>query len=169
MAALEALSVPHVVGLEDRPEDEARVRTLIAAMAPTAVPQNGIFFLPEKEFQKNAAQIAMGALNGRAVQASDPADENFGGLGQRTFVDGGYSVPAWSQTFLNAALLKHPDKLAKVLAHELGHYAAGGDESKTNAARDAYLKRAKAALKTWNSIQALPVTTKSAPDILSGK
>ena len=126
----------------------------------------GLFVVPEKEFQKRAAQIAAGMLNGRAV-TNNGGDENFGGAGQRTFVDGSYSIPAQGKIFISDRLLRDPEKLQKNLAHELGHLAADGDSSEgaADAYRDLYLKRAQQAQKIWNGAQQLP---DNAMSVLSG-
>lgn len=155
-----------VRGLEDRPADAARIHGFINDMAPSAVPMGGLFVVPEKEFQKQAAQIAAGMLNGRAV-TNHGGDENFGGPGQRTFVDGSYSIPAQGKIFISDRLLRDPSKLQHNLAHELGHLAADGDSSESAADnyRDLYLKRAQQAQKIQAGVQQLPT---NAAKVLGG-
>lgn len=146
--------------------DASQIRSLLAAMAPSAVPMGGLYVVPEKDFQRQAAQLAAGVLNGRAVTNSG-GDENFGGPGRRTFVDGSYSIPAQGRIYISDRLLRDSEKLRNNLAHELGHLAADGDSSEgaADAYRDLYLKRAQQAQKIDSAVQHLPV---NAQGVLSG-
>lgn len=146
--------------------DASQLRSLLTAMAPSAVPMGGLFVVPEKDFQKQAAQIAAGMLNGHAV-TNGGGDENFGGYGPRTLVDGSYSIPAQGKIFISDRLLRDPGKLQKNLAHELGHLAAEGDSSEgaADSYRDLYLQRAQQAQKIDAGVQRLP---DNAMSVLSG-
>lgn len=155
-----------IVGLH--PEDEARVRSLVAKMAPAKVPQNGIAFLDGKTYNKMRSQVQNGEFGGQRIsQAGSGGDERFGGgfSQSRTNLGDAFTIGAIGRTYVNADALKNPDKLAGLLAHELGHINAGDTEGAADNQKAIYLQRAQQAQKIQDGAQRLPLT---AQNILSG-
>lgn len=155
-----------VVGLH--PDDEARVRSLVARMAPTKLPQNGIAFLDGKTYNKMRSQVENGEFGGQRIsQAGSGGDERFGGsfTQSRTNLGDAFTLGAIGRVYVNADALKHPDKLAGLLAHELGHINAGDTEGAADQQKAVYLQRAQQAQKMDAAVQQLPPTAHA---ILSG-
>lgn len=173
------MGAPKIDGVS--PSDAARVQSLLADMAPTAVPDR-IAFVPPKDYANFARQLERGRLGNRAVGAGAGSDERYGAA--HTIVGKGFSAVNSGQTWLSADLLKNPKALAETLAHELGHYhaaAVGGDASEdtANRQRNIYLQRAQQAQKIDAGVSALPTNAHAilggvmkalqAPQILAGK
>lgn len=156
-----------VVGLP--PKHEAAVRSLVAAMAPEKLPQNGIAFLDGKKYNQMRSQVENGEFGGQRIsQAGSGGDERFGGsfTNSRTNLGDAFTISAIGRTYVNSDVLKHPDKLAGLLAHELGHINAADDtEGSADRNKAMYLQRAQQAQKMDAGVQRLPL---NAQGILSG-
>lgn len=157
-----------IVGLPS--QHEANVRSLVAAMAPEKLPQNGIAFLDPKTYDKMRWQVQNGEFGGQRIgrTSGDGGDETYGGGFQnsRTNLGDSFTIGSIGRTYVNSDVLKRPDKLAGLLAHELGHINASNDsEGAADRNKALYLQRAQQAQKIWNGAQQLP---DNAMSVLSG-
>lgn len=156
-----------IVGLPA--QHEANVRSLVAAMAPEKLPQNGIVFLDGKNYNKVRSQVENGEFGGQPIsRAGSGGDEQFGGsfTQSRTNLGDAFTIGSIGRTYVNAETLKNPKKLAGLLAHELGHLNAPNDtEGAADQNKALYLQRAQQAQNIWDRVGSLPT---NAAGVLSG-
>lgn len=105
------------------PDQDRMVTNLINSMTPNRAPQNGIIFVPQAQYDKIRMGIEHGSLFGKPIGNPEGGQEDWAG-GTGTRLGDGFSLPQYNRMYLNNALLADPKRLASVMAHELGHFAA---------------------------------------------
>jgi hypothetical protein len=152
----------NIVGTPDVPvtaTQQTAIRTLLADAAPSVLPDT-IVVLPTDTYTKVSRAIARGQFGSRRTNSGSD-QETFGHMAGNSVIGDGFSLVALGRLYLDHRLLTHPDQLAQILFHELGHFARGprSNEDAANTVRDhIYAPRARQSRNLWREIAQLPLT-----------
>jgi hypothetical protein len=157
------------------PDQDRMVTNLINSMTPNREPRNGIVFVPKEQYDKIRMGIEHGTLFGKPIGNPEGGQEDWAGGGTR--LGDGFSLPQHDRTYLNNALLADPQRLASVLAHELGHNAAwyadpkhpDFSEDEADRWRNVLLDRRNQYIKLFQAIGKVPMNRPlqlGSPDVL---
>ncbi len=139
------------------PEQEEKVRGHIGDIAPDVYPDQ-IAFLPSDKFRAVQDQISKGHLGQTPIKVGE---RNSNQEGHNFQLGNAFSLTSNGRMYVDAKMLENEKELKPLLAHELGHFAAGPkdqSEWEANEWRDkVYLPRAKAQEQLTSTVGQLPM------------